>query len=246
VAETSASAVRLRVSRVGVSYGGSWAVRGVDLWVYPGEILGVIGPNGAGKTSLFNALSGQASGGVTGRIWLDGESIERRSAWQRRRKGIARTFQIPRYVPDMSVVENVYSAVAYRHRRVSRGGLTAWSALDHVGLRYRGMADARDLTLAELRRLELARAMVTKPRLLMLDEVMAGLRPEEQQQLLPLIEAQAADGCAVIMVEHVMQVISALSNRVVAMAEGLVIAEGRPQEVLENPLVVEKYLGDVR
>jgi len=235
----------LTLRGVSRSFGGVRAVREVDLDVAEGEILGLIGPNGAGKTTLFNLVTGLTlpTGGSVS--FLDRE-ITRLDPASRCRLGIARTFQLVRPFPGLTVLQNVAVGRIYGHRpAASRRAAEAESEsiLDVVGLADRPHLLARHLTLVDRKRLELARALATHPRLLLLDELLAGLNPTEVLNAMELVRRIRADGTTVIMVEHLVKAVFGLSDRVVVLNAGQKIAEGPPSAVATDRRVVDAYLG---
>lgn len=215
----------------------------IDLDVKRGEILGLIGPNGAGKSTLFNLIAGAfpVSFGV---IEFDGRDITPLPAADRCDLGIARTYQVPRSFDSMSVVENVTVGAFVRYPGVLQARAKALDVLDYVGLAAHADASAADLTPPQKRRLEVARALATEPKLLLLDEVLTGLTPSEAAAGVDLIRRVRETGVTVVMVEHVMEVVMPLVDRAVVLHLGKVLAEGLPKEVVRDEKVIAAYLGD--
>ncbi|RVU20318.1 ABC transporter ATP-binding protein [Methylobacterium oryzihabitans] len=233
----------MRIDNVTLRFGGLVANRDVTLDVTRGEILGLIGPNGAGKSTLFNLISGTYQPSA-GRILFEGEDITRLPAPERCRRGIARTFQVPRSFDSMNVVENVIVGGLARHPGAAAARRAAIETLDFVGLKHRADAVAGELTPPEKRRLEVARALATGPRVLLLDEVLTGLTPSEARAGVELIRKVAERGVTVIMVEHVMEVVMPLVHRAVVLHLGRVLAQGLPTEVVRDEAVITAYLGE--
>jgi len=235
----------LTVDQVSKDFGGLRAVNRVSFAVRAGEIVGLIGPNGAGKTTLFNMIAG-AYRPSAGRVLLRGEDITRLDAHQRCKRGIARSFQLVRPFPDLTVLENVavgrvYGRDVVRSRR--RAEADALELLERVGLGGREQIQAKYLTLVNRKRLELARALATRPELLLLDELLAGLNPTEVLEAMALLRQLRDSGITMIMVEHVVKAIFGISDRVVVMSAGERIAEGTPAEVGRDKRVIDAYLG---
>lgn len=236
----------LSVERVRKAFGGLVAVNDVSFEVKDGELLGLIGPNGSGKTTMLNLISG-ALRPNGGEIRLAGEAIGGRSAHSIARRGIARTFQLVRILPSLSVEENVVAGAVFGHVRAwgDDARRAAHILLERVGLGGRGAAPTSSLTYIDQKRLELARALASDPRLLLLDEWLAGLNPSELKVGIALVRELRNDGCTIIMVEHVMDAIRSLCDRVVVMSSGVKIADGSAAGVLADPEVVRAYLGSV-
>ncbi|WP_246515397.1 ABC transporter ATP-binding protein [Bradyrhizobium diversitatis] len=231
----------LAVEGVSKSFSGLRAVDGVSFTVAAGEIIGIIGPNGSGKTTLLNTLSG-ALKPSSGTIRFSGTVLTGLRAYQIARLGLARTFQLVRVMPDLTVAENVAAARLFS---TSDGSdTTGRELLDLVGLGTMHETLARELTYIDQKRLELARALALRPRLVLLDEWLAGLNPSELETGIALIAKLRERGLTIIMVEHVMDAIRALCGHCIVMNAGRVIARGAPDEVLADPKVVAAYLGD--
>jgi len=223
-------------------FGGVSAVFELSFSVNEGEILGLIGPNGAGKTTVFNLITGFVRPS-RGAIRLHGQSVVGLRPHAVARRGIARTFQIVKPFPGLSVRENVTLAAFLRHPARREAEADAMAQLTRVGLAGRANERASQLTLMDQKRLEMAKALATRPRLLLLDEPMGGLNATEVDVASDLVRQIRASGVTVILVEHVMKAIMRISDRVVVMNQGEKIAEGRPEGVVEEPAVLAAYFG---
>ncbi len=224
-------------------FGGLTAVSGVDLTVFPNEIVGLIGPNGAGKTTLFALISGFLNPD-SGHILFEGEDITGVRPHKIARRGLVRTFQLVQPFPAISVLENVMIGSFTRESVPERVREEARAILKRVGLDAKTDALASGINIAESKRLEVARALATRPRLLLLDEVMAGLNPTETGQMIELVRQLAAEEVTVVLIEHVMRAVMTVCSRILVLHHGAKIAEGSPGEIAEDPRVVEAYLGE--
>jgi branched-chain amino acid transport system ATP-binding protein len=245
MADNSAASVVLGVDDVTKNFSGLIAVQSLSFELVENEVLGLIGPNGSGKTTMINLISG-ALKPSSGRIRLYDDDIAGRSANAIARKGVARTFQIVRVLPSLTVLENVAAGGVFGHRKLWSTALHDRSRelLERVGLEAAAGAPVGALTYIDQKRLELARALMSDPKVLLLDEWLAGLNPAEMKVGIALIEALRAEGRTIIVVEHVMDAIRSLCDRCVVMNSGAKIAEGTPHEVLADDQVIRAYLGD--
>ena len=233
----------LKVQGVSKHFGGFTALSEVSIAIAPGERFGLIGPNGSGKTTLINCISGSLRND-SGSIEFEGEEISRLPAYRRTRKGIARSFQIPRPFHSMSVLENLLVPYEYvAHLKQSDAEKQAMDILQRIGLADKARAQANQLSQVELRKLELARAMAARPRLLISDEAMAGLSGSEVDEVLKILFSLNAEGITVIMIEHIMQAVMRFSQRVVCLDAGKIICEGSPDVIVANGDVQRAYLG---
>ena len=236
----------LRVEGVSKHFGGFTALSQVSVDIRRGERFGLIGPNGSGKTTLINCVSG-AFFNDGGSIAFEGRDISRLPAYQRTRLGIARSFQIPRPFSSMSVLENLIVPLEYvvhrgsLHTADTRG--EAMEILRGMGLADKALTQSNQLSQVELRKLELARAMAARPRLLISDEAMAGLSGSEVDEVLDILFKLNESGITIIMIEHIMHAVMRFSQRVMCLDAGRIICEGTPAEVVENADVQRAYLG---
>jgi branched-chain amino acid transport system ATP-binding protein len=230
---------------VSKSFGGLRAVDGLTATIRRGEVVGLVGPNGSGKTTALNLITGNLAAD-SGAIVFEGRNIEREAAHRITRAGIARTFQLVRVMPTMTLAENVAVGAMFGARPCgpAEAEERALPLLARVGLAARADERAASLTYIDQKRLELARALAAQPNLLLLDEWLAGLNPTELKEGIALIASLARDGLTIVMVEHVMDAIRALCTRCIVMNAGTKIAEGSPAEALADPGVVKAYLGD--
>jgi branched-chain amino acid transport system ATP-binding protein len=232
----------LRVEKVSKRFGGLLAVNDASFDVAAGRITALIGPNGAGKTTLFSIIAGFQSPDH-GRIAYDGADITGEPPHRLARRGIARTFQIVQPFAGLTVRENIAIGTHLSHRGRGAALAAATEIAQTVGLDAQLGAPAGTLTVAGRKRLELARALAIAPRLLLLDEVLAGLNPSEIRDMIPVIRDVAGRGITVLMTEHVMQAVMSLAEQVFVLAEGRIIAQGTPQQVAADQRVIEAYLG---
>ena len=233
----------LETEALTVRFGGILANAEISIGVNEGEILGLIGPNGAGKSTLFNLVAGTYRP-TSGRIRFEGRDITRLPPAVRCKLGIARTFQVVKSFETMSVLENVVVGALVRFASTRTAREEAYRVLDVTGLTRRAEANARDLTPPEKRRLEVARALATQPKLLLLDEVLTGLTPAEAQKGVELVRKIRELGVTVVMVEHVMEVVMPLVDRAIVLDLGRVLVKGAPQAIVRDPKVIKAYLGD--
>jgi branched-chain amino acid transport system ATP-binding protein len=224
-------------------FAGLTANSNVSISVGRGEIVGLIGPNGAGKSTLFNLIAG-AFRPTEGTIIFDGEDVTDLPAAERCQRGIGRTFQVVKSFESMTVIENVIVGALVRTTVMREARRKAHEVLAFCGLDARADVRASDLVPSEKRRLEVARALATEPKLLLLDEVLTGLTPVESQKGVELVRRVRDTGVTVLMVEHVMEIVMPLVDRAIVLDLGKVLLEGKPTEVVRDPKVITAYLGD--
>jgi branched-chain amino acid transport system ATP-binding protein len=232
----------LVISGLSKRFGGLRAVQDVSFTVAENETLALIGPNGAGKTTSFHLITGFHRAD-SGSVKAFGREIVGLRPHQVCALGLARTFQVAKPFGAMTVLDNVMTGAFLRDRHIAVARDKAREAIDFVGLSARAKTAAKDLTTIDQRRLEMARALATDPRILLLDEVMAGLNPSEIDQAVALVGKLSARGLTIVIVEHVMRAIMAVARRIVVLDHGQKIAEGEPREIVENPEVIRAYLG---
>jgi branched-chain amino acid transport system ATP-binding protein len=234
----------LEVNGLTKRFGGFMALNGVSIHVKPGERFGLIGPNGSGKTTLINCVSG-ALPADGGRIVFDGREITGLPAHRRTRLGLVRSFQIPKPFGSMTVLENLDIPLEYAaHERSDAADADAMEILRAIGLESKAHLRPGGLTQIEMRKLELARAMAARPKLLISDEAMAGLSHAEVDDILAILFGLSERGITIIMIEHIMRAVMRFSERIVVLDAGEVIAEGNPDEIVRNPAVEKAYLGE--
>ena len=232
----------LRVEGLGIRFGGLVALNDVSFAVRRGEVFGLLGPNGAGKTTLFHLIAG-ALRPTAGRIRFEGEDVTGLRPDQRSRRGIGRTFQITQPFAELTVEENVMAAALVRSRNLGEMRAVAGPYVDMVGLGAKRHALAKELSTGQRKRLELARAMATRPRLLLLDEVTGGVDQATIPGLIELVERLKETGVTLVLVEHNMRVMMRLADRMMFLDRGEKLAEGTPEEIAAHPEVVNLYLG---
>jgi len=235
----------LRTEALGRRFGGLHALSGVDLALPAGRILGVIGPNGAGKSTLVNLISGHLKP-TSGSVVIDGTDLTGARPWRIAHAGVARTFQIVKPFRGLTVADNVAVAAMFGLspvRSPAHARREAAEVLERVGLGGKDGLSPAELSVADARRLELAKALALRPRLLLLDEVLAGLRPAEIDPALQLIDELKNAGLTLLIIEHVVQAISAISDEILVLHHGKVLTQGPPDQVLSDERVIEAYLG---
>ena len=233
----------LQVNDISRAFGALWAVKNVSFTVDEGELLGLIGPNGAGKSTMYNLIAG-AFPPTSGQVLFGGQNIAGWKAHHTARVGIARTFQIPKPYRQLSVVENVMLSAFQKAPALREARALAEATLDDVGLSDYVAAPVNTLTVGLLKRLEVARALAMKPKIVLFDEIMAGLTPSEVGSMTRLVAGLPARGITVIWVEHVLYAIMKTATRILVLNRGELIANGRPADIAKDPAVVKAYLGE--
>jgi branched-chain amino acid transport system ATP-binding protein len=233
----------LKVNNLVKSFGGLQVTKNVSFEVKKGEIFGIIGPNGAGKTTMFNQIFGFIKP-ESGSITFKGSSIEKKSPKDICKLGIGRTFQIAQPFPKMSVLENVMVGSLLRTKSIKQAREKAKEVLDFVQLNVPYDTPSSNLTISDRKRLEVAKALATEPELILLDEVMAGLNQTGVKEFINLIFELKKRGTSVLIIEHIMEAMMTLSDRILVLNYGEEVLTGNPQEVANNPKVIEAYLGD--
>lgn len=235
--------ILLDAKGITIKFGGLVAVNNLSMEVHEGDAVGLIGPNGAGKTTFFNIISGVYKP-TQGNIHFNNEEITGLPPYEICRKGIGRTFQVVKPFGKMTVLQNIMVGAFVHTKSRKESQQTALAVIEKVGLGPKKNLLAKNLTIADRKRLEIAKALATKPQLLLLDEVLAGLNPTEIEEAVKLIKSINNDGVTIVMIEHVLQATMALCNNVIVLDYGRKIAEGTPREVTSNSEVIKAYLGD--
>ncbi|WP_231734778.1 ABC transporter ATP-binding protein [Bacillus sp. FJAT-29937] len=233
----------IQVKEVSKHFGGLKAVNNVSFDVAKNEIVGIIGPNGAGKTTLFNLISGSLPV-TSGQVIFNNEEITSQKPYIICKKGIGRTYQIVKPFGNISVLENVMVGAFNKATSTKEAREFSLEILKKVGLYNKKDQVGKSLTIADKKRLEVAKALATQPTVLLLDEVMAGLNPSEVKEILPMIRSLRDSGITIILIEHIMEVVMSVSDRIVVVHHGEKIAEGTPTEITNNPEVIKAYLGE--
>jgi branched-chain amino acid transport system ATP-binding protein len=231
------------VENVSKHFGGICANEDISFDMDVGQIVGLIGPNGAGKTTMFNCIAGYAHP-TAGKIWMNGTEVSDLRPDQCARMGIGRTFQVARTFHSMSALENVMVGAVLGNKSVSVAKERGWQLLELVSLSRFADKPASSMTISEQRRLAVARSLAIKPRLLLMDEVMAGLNPSEVKEMVDTVKKIRNQGISCLIVEHVLEGIMPIADKIVVLDYGRKIAEGPPQVVSNDPVVISAYLGD--
>ena len=236
------SKIVLKADHITKTFGGLKAIDNASLYLKQDEILGLIGPNGAGKTTMFNMISGTLPL-TSGTITVNGEVISKPTANVMCSKGIGRTYQIVQPFSNLTVIENTMVGAFCHTGNTEVAYNEAMEVLKFLDLDKKANVQGRDLALIDMKRMEVARALATKPTILLLDEVMAGLNPTGREQVMEMIQEIRRKHISIIMIEHIMRAVKGLSHRIYVLSQGQMIAEGTPDEIANNPIVIESYLG---
>lgn len=239
------SEIILEVKNLTKRFGGLTAVNDVSMHLCKGEIVGLIGANGAGKTTLFNMISGNFAPSE-GKIIYKGQEIQGMAPQKICKLGFGRTYQIVQPFSALTLRENVMAGALMRHPKVSDALKIADEIIERLGISHLANVKGNSLTLIQLKRMEIARALATEPEVLLLDEVMAGLNPTERIDLLETMQKVKESGVSIIIIEHVMKVIMTLANRAYVLNQGKLISQGTPEEVMADPEVIKSYVGEKR
>lgn len=234
----------LEVEHLTKRFGGLKAIDDVSIHLNEGEILGLIGANGAGKTTLFNMISGVFPPSE-GKIILNGQEIQNMKPHKICELGIGRTYQVVQPFTNLTLKRNVMAG-ALLHHKMKEAEEIAEEIIERLGISHLANTEGSSLTLIQMKRMEIARALATEPKILLLDEVMAGLNPGERVELLETVADLKKTGISIIIIEHVMKVIMSLSDRVYVLNQGKFLAEGTPEEVVSNPEVIKSYIGETK
>ena len=232
----------LRADNITKEFGGLRAIDNASLYLKENEILGLIGPNGAGKTTMCNMISGTLPL-TSGKIYIDGKYIAKPVAHKMAELGIGRTYQVVQPFSNLTVVENTMVGAFLKTRDPKLAREKSMKVLELLGLAHKAETPGKDLSLIDLKRMEVARALATEPSILLLDEVMAGLNPSDGLLVMEMIREIKKTGISIIIIEHVMRAVMGLCERIYVLSQGKMLAEGTPAEVSSNPAVIESYLG---
>lgn len=236
----------LSVEKVTKKFGGLTAVNQVSMQVREGEIVGLIGANGAGKTTLFNMIAG-AYPVTEGKILFDGREVQNVPSHKLAKIGVGRTYQIVKPFGNLTMLENTMVGALQKYPKVEDARKKAEEVLELVEMSDRRDVRGENLNLPELKRMEVARALATEPKILLLDEVMAGLNPADSERVIELVrKINKETGLTIVIIEHIMKAVMTLSNRIYVLNQGVLIAQGTPEEVSRNPEVIKSYLGEKR
>lgn len=232
----------LRAENIVKMYGGLRAIDDSTIYLKENEILGLIGPNGAGKTTMFNMISGTVPM-TAGKIFVNGKQVKKPTAFKMSALGIGRTYQVVQPFQNLTVVENTMVGAFLRTRNAKEARAKSMKVLEMLDLAHKANTPGKDLSLIDLKRMEIARALATEPSILLLDEVMAGLNPTNSQLVMEMIRQINKTNISIIIIEHVMRAVMGLCERIYVLNEGKILAEGTPSEITSNQSVIHSYLG---